>query len=178
MQMIRKYILTILLCNIAITITTNIFNINIVSAAPGVVTCAMTTINNMNFGRYYPTSSNFSPVTSTITVTCNNGMSSTQTVGFTLCFSTGSSNNYAQRTMLSGSQNLVYNFYSTNGYTQILGDGNDSTVYFFIYYNLAASASRSDTLPLYGKIPVQSSARVGSYIDTINATLSYGNQNP
>ncbi|MGI4775779.1 MAG: hypothetical protein ACRYE9_02435, partial [Janthinobacterium lividum] len=62
-----------------------------ITMGDGVVTCAMTTVNNVAFGKYYPLNSNFASTTATIIVKCTNAMSSTQTVGYAVCFTTGSS---------------------------------------------------------------------------------------
>jgi spore coat protein U-like protein len=81
--------------------------------------------------------------------------------------STGSSGNYTQRTMLSGTNSLGYNLYTDAARTQVWGDlFNGGTIQ-------VAPAGVPATLSVYGRIPAGQNVATGSYTDSITVTFFF-----
>jgi spore coat protein U-like protein len=125
------------------------------------------------FGAYSPLSGAGAAATGSITVTCTATGSGSATVSGTLSLSTGSSGQYATRTMLSGTNKLDYNIYLTPAYTQILGNGTDGTYEFSESGTITAGQVYQVALTTYGYAPGSQNAAPGTYTDTIVATVTY-----
>ena len=116
-------------------------------------------------------------------------------VDASLKLSPGMSTSYVSRSLKSGTNALAYNLYVTPDYTTtIFGDGTASTgyvTYCFTGANIGSCSgatytgspasggggnngtAQSQSVPIYGKIPSNQDAAVGTYTDTITATLSF-----
>jgi len=134
--------------------------------------CNLTTYN-IDFGTFYPYDVTFTSTIGTVQVTCKANTGNTNVL-YTLSFSTGGSGNYSGRLAYNGTRTISYNLYKDSSFTQILGTGSSSTHNFSNSYPLAGNQSRTDSFPIYGKVPVQPLAVPGFvYVDTITATLTY-----
>jgi spore coat protein U domain-containing protein, fimbrial subunit CupE1/2/3/6 len=127
--------------------------------------CNITLSGGFVFGNYDPY--NGSPTNSTatnlISVSCNgNGTA-------TVDLNTGSSGTYFPRSMISGTDTLTYNLYTTASLTSVWGDGTGGTVDQSFAYHGSTSASYS----VYGQIPAQQNVNTGSYTDTITITVTF-----
>lgn len=107
--------------------------------------------------------------TAQVTIICNNKATDPLSVQLTL--TAGNSSNFGQRAMTgsAGGAPLLYNIYTTAGLSAVMGDGNGGST--------APSALVDKTAPwvltLYGSIPPQQSVLVGSYSDSLIATINY-----
>lgn len=120
-------------------------------------TCAISA-SNMSFGSITTGTTSNTDATSSLTVNCSNG------VPYTI--SLGNGNNYSGgRRMTNGTTNINYYLYS---------DSNRSTQWNSISTQAGTGSGSDQTLNVYGRIPSgQSVPYVGSYSDTVIATVSY-----
>jgi spore coat protein U-like protein len=93
---------------------------------------------------------------------------------YILTLSQGGSGTYNQRTMVNGANILLYNLYANPARTQIIGDGNGGSITVSGEIDMGNATVRTVVVSLYGKIPAQSFLRVGTYTDTIVASLIVG----
>ena len=128
-------------------------------------TCNITLSGGFVFGNYDPYNAAPTNTTATnlISVSCNgNGTA-------TIDLSTGSSSTYFPRSMISGTDTLTYNLYTTASLTSVWGDGTGGTVDQNFAYHGGTSASYS----VYGQIPALQNVNPGSYTDTITITVTF-----
>ena len=125
------------------------------------------------FGNYNPQAIAANTSTGSVTVVCQPVVASATQI-YTLRMSTGSSANYAQRTMLAGANNLNYQLYSDAGYTQVWGNGSGASSTVSGSLPLSVLVPVSATHTVYGRLPAaQTQAGAGSYLDTITVTVTY-----
>jgi spore coat protein U-like protein len=106
---------------------------------------------------------------STISVNCTLG------TPFTVDLSTGSSNSYAMRTLVNGTDTLNYNLYTSSAYTIVWGDGTGGSA------NAGATgqgmaAAQTQSLTVHGRLRASDNTHAfgaGTYNDTIIATINY-----
>lgn len=122
---------------------------------------------NVAFGNYNPGSVSDDTATGTIVVRCQGSPFNTLPA-FTIDLSTGGSGTYTARRMLLGLSQLLYNLYTTSGYTTIWGNGTGSTAN-------VSSAGGANTMnfTVYGRIPTGQFVTAGNYTDTITVTVTY-----
>lgn len=125
--------------------------------------CAVSA-TDLTFGNYAATSGTPLAATSTLSVTCTNGLS--YTVSLDGGTNTGS---VAARAMTDGAtHNLTYGLYTTIGYTNLWGDGTAGTV------TAAGTGSGSaQSLTVYGRVPISQFVTAGNYTDRITVTVTY-----
>lgn len=129
-----------------------------------VIDACQLTANNHDFGNYSSISATDLDATSTIEVTCTNGTSYT----VELNAGTTSGSTIAARLMTDGSNTLGYNLYTTSGRTTVWGDGTGASV------TVAGTGSGSlQTLTVYGQVTAGQAVPVGSYSDTVTATVNF-----
>lgn len=131
--------------------------------------CSVSMIRALNFGNYDPFSNKDNKSTARLKIRCTgNG-----NVSYQIQLSTGSSNNYNQRSMsLDGNNShwLHYNIFRNKARTKIWGDGsgNSQTV------SKTKSSPFTKRHTIHGTIPaLQTSIQTGSYSDTILVTVDY-----
>jgi spore coat protein U-like protein len=126
------------------------------------------------FGNFAPLSGTVLDMTSTITVTCVCPVLCLG-INYTVAVSAGGSGTFSPRRMSGGTPTLAYNGYTAAARTTIWGDGTGSTVT-QRRCRLAGAIGGTWVEPItfYGRIPVSAAARPGSYLDTLNVTVSYG----
>ncbi len=125
-------------------------------------TCSLST-NPLAFGTYTPSSASLAGST-TIAATCTNS------TPYTLSFNAGatSGGTVSQRLMANGAATLKYNLYTTAADTTVLGDGTSSSSTI-----TGTGTGSAQTSTIYGLIPTGQYVTIGSYSDTITATISY-----
>ncbi len=97
---------------------------------------------------------------SAITVKCTN------TTAYTVGLDDGANPSGTQRRMTSGGNTLNYELYSNSGRTTRWGNASGSWV-------AGTGNGTNQTLPVYGQIPAGQNLYIGSYLDTINVTVTY-----
>jgi spore coat protein U-like protein len=125
------------------------------------------------FGTYNPLNAAGDSAVGSWTVICNAIGSGSATVAGTLTLSTGSSGNYASRTMLSGTHALKYNIYLTSGHTQVIGDGSAGTFAPSDSGTVTAGQVYQVTGSMYGFMPALQDVPAGNYTDSIIVTVTY-----
>lgn len=120
--------------------------------------------SGINFGAYSVFSATPDDATGTVQVDCTNA---DHNVSVTL--STGSSGTFAARTMKRGAESLRYNIFAEASRTTVVGDGTSGSVYFFS----AHPGNPPQTITLYGRIPALQDVSVGSYTDTVLASVNF-----
>lgn len=119
------------------------------------------------FGEYDTFDSSPTRATTRISVRCG-GFQSRVRVRIEL--STGSSQAYAARTQMSGSNALTYNIYADHGLTQVVGDGSGGTTALFPE---SVGGDPEMKVDLYGAVEPRQAVPPGSYFDTVYVTLIF-----
>jgi spore coat protein U-like protein len=142
-------------------------------AAAATWTCSVSAIGP-NFGVYNPFAATPDEENGTVNVSCTLLSGGAATVTITDSFSTGSSGNYANRTLLSGANVLNYNMYYDAGYTEIRGNGTGGSQTGGATINLSsANPTQTATGTIYGKINAGQNVAPGTYTDTIVVTITF-----
>jgi spore coat protein U-like protein len=135
-------------------------------------------VSGLAFGTYDQLATIADDSTGTVTVTCTSigkGGGVTR-VNYSVAFSTGASGGYEQRFMTSGAPRLNYNLFVDAARSAIWGNGNSGTQ--VITGSLmvgpgVGNGTRIATHTVYGRVPAQQDAAVGSYADAIVLTLTF-----
>lgn len=119
--------------------------------------CEITAGNTLAFGNYNPVTGTQVDGSTTVSVTCSNGTTGTE-VGLDY---TGNMND-------GGLNNLTYGLFQDAGHATAWGDtvGNDRQV--------VTADGTAQSMTVYGRIDAnQSTAMVGSYTETVTATVYF-----
>ncbi len=132
--------------------------------------CTISTVG-ITFGAYDPVVANKTTAkdaNGTVTVSCTNG--ATTTIGMSQGSNpTGTSTAAApDRRMISGADYLSFALYQDAARTTVWGDVGTPSVVTYTSTGVAAS-----TINIYGRIPAGQDAAVGTYTDTVTATISF-----
>ena len=106
--------------------------------------------------------------TGTVSVACDEVAPPNVTVTLTA----GSSGSYAARTLrggTGGSGTLNYNVFTTSGMTTVWGDGSGGSAPVLLHRVRKNEGARVATL--YGRIPAGQNVPVGTYADSLTATI-------
>ena len=103
--------------------------------------------------------------TGSVTYNCDN---TTHDIVVTL--STGSSGTYTGRTLRSGANQLTYNLYTDAARTLVWGDGTGGTD---MYSKHNPQNNRDVSITIYGRIAAGQDAAVGTYTDSVTATVNF-----
>jgi spore coat protein U-like protein len=130
--------------------------------------CFIDSASVLAFGAYDPSLGTPLDGTSNIVVRCTNK------TPFALSLNAGTTTGgtFANRLMTNGTDTLQYNLYTTTGRTTVWGDGTASTST-IAGTGSGLSAGQTKTSTVYGRIPSQPDAAVGSYTDTVTVTITY-----
>ena len=132
--------------------------------------CTISTVG-ITFGAYDPVVANAeTPVDAngSVTVACTNG--ATTTIGMNQGSNpTGTSTAATpERQMSSGTDNLRYDLFQEAARTTIWGDvGTPTTVAY------TSTGTAETTIDIFGRIPAGQDSSVGTYTDTVTATISF-----
>lgn len=122
------------------------------------------TANDLDFGNYSAISGSNVDASSTLDVTCTNGTS----YAIALNVGTTSGGAFTARLMTDGSNTLNYNLYTSTARTSVWGDGTGATL------TISGTGSGSlQSLTVYGRVPASQNVPVGSYADTVTATITF-----
>lgn len=126
--------------------------------------CTIGTVTGVAFGTYDVFAPSDVTSTGSLSYTCTS-VPGTITIGL----STGNATSFTPRLLLSGTNSLAYNLYLDASTSIIWGDGTGGTS---LYGPLTPTASAT-TVTIYGRIPALQNASVGTYADTITATITF-----
>lgn len=142
-------------------------------AAAATWTCSVSATGPV-FGIYNPFATTPDEENGAVNATCTLLSGNAATVTLTDSFSTGSSGNYTNRTLLSGANVLDYNLYYDAGYTEIRGNGTGGSQTGGATLNLtSANPTQTATGTIYGRIPAGQNVAPGTYTDTIVVTITF-----
>lgn len=135
-------------------------------SADAAISCSISTVG-VAFGSYNVFSS--SPLTSTghVSIRCQGIGAGVAPVAMTL--GPGNSSSFQPRKMFHGTATLSYNLYLDAGASQIWGDGTGGTV----KYSTAVGNNQTVNVTIFGSIPPSQDVSVGTYSDTIVATINF-----
>jgi spore coat protein U-like protein len=120
---------------------------------------------NHAFGAYSPASSTALDATSPLSVYCTAG------TAYSLAMNVGTGGGaFTGRKMLSGSNEIVYNLYTSAARTTVWGDGSGATA---TVSGTGVGLLTAATHTVYGRIGVNQDANPGSYSSTITVTLTF-----
>lgn len=130
-------------------------------AAPAIAQACTVSATNHAFGTLDPLAGTDVDSASTVTVTCSTATS------YSIALSAGNGT-YDRREMVKGSDTLEYNLYTDAARTIIWGDGSGSTS------TVSGNDDGTGTdHTVYGRIPSGQNPVIGSYSDSIVATVTY-----
>ena len=119
----------------------------------------------VNFGSYNVFNTSATPANGTVTYRCGAGDHN-----ITVSISTGSSGSFANRTMKKGTEDLTYNLFLDAAFATVWGDGSGTTG----QYTIKNPPNGTDVnLTVYGRVPPLQDVSVGSYSDTVIATVNF-----
>jgi spore coat protein U-like protein len=129
--------------------------------------CSFTTVIGAAFGTYDVFASSPLDTAGSLSFTCT-GVGAMDTIVVDL--SRGGSSTYFSRQMSSGTATLSYNLYLDAARTIVWGDGASGTSH---YGPMTPTSGVTVTVPVYARIPALQNAMIGSYGDTIVATIVF-----
>ncbi|ONG46849.1 hypothetical protein BKE38_24860 [Pseudoroseomonas deserti] len=128
------------------------------------------TATPLAFGHYSPRAPGLTSSVGTITLTCVALL--VVNLNYTIKLSAGGGGSFAARRLTSGSSRLAYQLYTDNAGAGIWGDGTAGTS--FVSGNaplFLLGAGRAHSV--YGRLPAGQNVPPGTYIDTIQVTVTY-----
>jgi spore coat protein U-like protein len=119
----------------------------------------------VSFGTYNVFTTTATTSTATVTYRCGSADHN-----ILISISTGSSGTYVARTLNRSTETLSYNLYLDSAFATVWGDGSGMTG----VYQKSNPPNNSDVaLTVYGRITAQQDVTVGSYSDTVIATVNF-----
>jgi spore coat protein U-like protein len=145
----------------------------VIGEAMAAATCSIS-VTILSFGTYDVFSGTANDSTATLTVGCTQTSAPVISLPVTVSLSTGTSGSYASRQMKSGANILTYNMYANATRTTIFGDGSAGTATIGGTFGFTfVGQTINGTGTIYGRITAGQDVSVGSYADTITATVTY-----
>lgn len=129
------------------------------------ITCTISTVGVV-FGSYDVFATTPLDSTGSVTYTCSNVLGATITIDL----SRGNASTFQPRQLRKGSTSLNYNLYRDAGTSQIWGDGTGGSVR---YGPVTPAENSATTVTIFGRIPARQDVSIGSYSDTITATINF-----
>lgn len=128
--------------------------------------CRFTAASSLPFGDYDVFSPSDVDVMGLFALSC-----SSNSVPFLITLSRGShAGGFSPRYLSNGVSTLAYNIYVDPGRTKIWGDG---TMGSNVYIGVSASKDHASAFYDYAAIPAGQNVAVGSYSDSVTATLEF-----
>lgn len=132
--------------------------------------CSCTvTATSVSFGTYDPLSSADDDSTGSVRVRCTLLLAIAGS--FRVSLSTGSSGDYTGRTLRNGSNELLYNLYTSTARNQVWGNGTGGSAQ--VTQSFSGLLVIDRTLTVYGRIEGGQNVPSGAYSDTILVTVTY-----
>jgi spore coat protein U-like protein len=146
-----------IVCNCTVSANYQILHVRLQQTAPG---CGISA-SNLNFGNYTGAVNN---AQTTISVGCSNG--TPYTVGLNQGTTTGGSASNPRLMANTGGATLAYGLYQNSTHTTNWGNSTGSWV-------SGTGTGSTQNLTVYGQIAAGLHPSLGSYTDTITATITY-----
>jgi spore coat protein U-like protein len=129
------------------------------------ITCQISS-QVLSFGTIEPLSSADITSIGGVNVNCSGGP-----VAYTIHLSEGHGS-MAQRVMRSGSKSLNYNLYTSNSYSNVVGDGTGGSL---VINGFSTSSTSDSSYSVYGKVSNigLSTVEPGTYTDSVSVTIFY-----
>jgi spore coat protein U-like protein len=127
--------------------------------------CTISTVG-VNFGNYNVFSAGALTANGTVTYQCLGVAGESITIDL----SQGSAPSFNPRAMLRSGEALSYNLYLDAAATQIWGNGTGGSQR---YGPIVPQNNRATNVTIFGRIPAGQDVTVGSYTDTIIATINF-----
>jgi spore coat protein U-like protein len=121
----------------------------------------------VNFGNYDHAATSDTPATGSVTETCTNGTAATITLGQGLHAKSGSVDSVPLRQMASGTDRMAYFLYSDAGAGTLWGNTLATGV------AQTGNGGEGSAITVYGFITAGQNVPVGSYADTVVATVNF-----
>jgi spore coat protein U-like protein len=134
-------------------------------SAAAVGLCSFDSTVGVNFGAYDVFNTIPTDSTGSLTYSCTSVLGT-----ITIDLSRGSAPSYVPRQMRKGAETLSYNLYLDAARVSIWGDGTGGTSH---YGPVVPALASPVTVTIYGRIPARENVSVGSYTDTITATINF-----
>lgn len=131
------------------------------------VTACTTSASGVVFGTYTPLTPTALLANGTVAISCT-GVTANN--GITIDLSTGTSGNYASRTLVSGASTLDYNLYLDAAYTQVWGNGSGGSLEGSV---AVTNGHPNPTLTVYGAVAAGQDPLPGTYSDSITVSVNY-----
>jgi spore coat protein U-like protein len=127
--------------------------------------CSFNTVTGVSFGTYDVFAAAPTPSAGNLAYTCTGGAT------VTIALSKGSAPSFVPRWLLGPPAfHLQYNLYLDAGLSTIWGDGTGVTG---LYGPSSPADNATVMVPIFGSIPAGQDVPVGSYSDTITATITF-----
>jgi spore coat protein U-like protein len=127
-----------------------------------IASCDITT-NPMAFGNYNPVSGTPLDAATTLGVHCTNGTA----YEIAMNAGAGAGATIPSRRMTNGSDTLTYSIYRDSNRSNVWGQTSGSNVL------TGTGTGASQTLNVYGRVPINQTSPAAAYTDTITVTLTY-----
>ncbi len=135
------------------------------TSAARAASCSFNTIAGVSFGNYDVFASTATASAGNLAYTCTGGAS------VTITLSKGSAPSFSPRWLLGPPGfHLTYNLYLDAGGSTIWGDGTGTTS---LYGPISPADNATVMVPIFGSIPAGQDVPVGSYSDTVTATITF-----
>ena len=134
-----------------------------------VATCTIST-TNLAFGNYDPITTNATTPLSgngSVTVTCTKG--ATTSIDLSPGANSANASGTTRAMATAGPDYLSYELYQDSGFTTVWGVGNPGNA--FVPPVAPSKVARAFTI--YGRIPAGQGSTVGTYTDTVTATVNF-----
>jgi spore coat protein U-like protein len=135
-------------------------------SAEVIESCSITSVG-LSFGDYDALSGTPLDTAGSVEVTCSNGSSGFIGLDQGLNADTGSSEDAPLRQMASGTARLSYGLFSDASRSVVWGN----TVLSGVAHT--ATDTNPVTVNIYGRVPISQGSLVGSYSDTVTATINF-----
>jgi spore coat protein U-like protein len=147
-----------------------------IATADAAATCSLAA-TGVSFGAYDAALATPSDSVGSVTVTCSHvPPGGGDSVSYALMLSPGFAGTFAPRTLVSTGGALQYNLYTDPARRTIWGNGIGGTGIVSGRLTVGrgvGNSTRSQTYPIYGRIPPLQSVGTGNYLDTITVTIEF-----
>lgn len=137
--------------------------LNCTTVLPALSQCTVN-VNSVKFGSYDVFNNSSTRTTGTINYDCSSAIPSPSSI--TIDLSKGNAPSYTPRQLKNGTNVLNYNLYLDASGESIWGNNIENSQH-YITPNL------KNTVTIYGIIPARQNVRIGTYIDSITATVNF-----
>jgi spore coat protein U-like protein len=137
--------------------------------------CSVSVVG-VNFGVYDPVVAQPDDSAGRVEMTCNNIGGGVDNVAYNIALSPGLAGSFSPRRLVFGPARLDYNLFRNAGRTEVWGNGTSGS--FPVSGSMRVgpgqgNRTRTNTHDIFGRVPAQQDAAVGTYSDTIVVTVTF-----